>query len=100
MRIQTACAVLCSTPPWLINSVVHNLNQSNPEVTLTDEQQPDSSTLNEGSTPEEGSKQHALNFALEPDDANRLANLCGNLDSHTQQIANHYDIEIFNRGAS
>jgi phosphate starvation-inducible PhoH-like protein len=98
MRTQTACAVLCSTPPWLINSVVHNLNQSNPEVTLTDEQQPDSSTLNEGSTPEEGSKQHALNFALEPDDANRLANLCGNLDSHTQQIANHYDIEIFNRG--
>ena len=59
---------------------------------MTDEQQQDKST------PEESGKQHALNFALEPDDASRLANLCGNLDSHTQQIANHYDIEIFNRG--
>lgn len=42
--------------------------------------------------------QHSINFALEPDDATRLANLCGNLDSHIKQIAEHYELSIFNRG--
>jgi phosphate starvation-inducible PhoH-like protein len=37
-------------------------------------------------------------FFLEPDDARRLANLCGDLDSHIKQIASHFQIRVFNRG--
>ncbi|EAT11429.1 PhoH family protein [Bermanella marisrubri] len=37
-------------------------------------------------------------FHLEPDDARRLANLCGQTDSHIKQIAKHFNIKIFNRG--
>ncbi|MDF1762731.1 MAG: PhoH family protein [Oleibacter sp.] len=39
-----------------------------------------------------------MNFILEPDDAARLANLCGNLDSNIKHIADHYDLDIYNRG--
>lgn len=35
---------------------------------------------------------------LEPEDATRLANLCGNLDAHIRQIGDHYRIRIYNRG--
>ena len=58
---------------------------------MSDEQQ--SST-----SPEPTAKQHAVSFTLEPDDASRLANLCGNLDGHIKQIADHYELDIFNRG--
>ncbi|MGR6871359.1 PhoH family protein [Pseudomonas sp. HK3] len=37
-------------------------------------------------------------FRLEPDDARRLANLCGDLDSHIKQVASHFNVRIFNRG--
>lgn len=37
-------------------------------------------------------------FYLEPDDARRLANLCGDLDSHIKQVASHFQIRVFNRG--
>lgn len=37
-------------------------------------------------------------FKLEPDNARRLANLCGHLDSHLKQIASHFDVRVFNRG--
>jgi phosphate starvation-inducible PhoH-like protein len=37
-------------------------------------------------------------FTLEPDDALRLANLCGHLDGHLHQIAEHFRLEIYNRG--
>ena len=37
-------------------------------------------------------------FYLEPDDTRRLANLCGDLDSHIKQIASHFQIRVFNRG--
>jgi phosphate starvation-inducible PhoH-like protein len=42
--------------------------------------------------------QHSSSFVLEPDDAQRLANLCGHFDSHIEQIADHYDLSIYNRG--
>ncbi len=37
-------------------------------------------------------------FSLEPDNARRLANLCGHLDSHIKQIAQHFGVKVFNRG--
>lgn len=42
--------------------------------------------------------QHSLQFVLEPDDSSALANLCGHLDSHLHQIAQHYQLTIYNRG--
>jgi phosphate starvation-inducible PhoH-like protein len=35
---------------------------------------------------------------LQPEDASRLANLSGHLDSHIRQIADHYQLVIYNRG--
>lgn len=37
-------------------------------------------------------------FLLQPDNPQRLANLCGNLDSHLIQIARYFDLKIYNRG--
>lgn len=37
-------------------------------------------------------------FKLEPDNARRLASLCGHLDSHLKQIANHFNVHLLNRG--
>ena len=45
------------------------------------------------------SAKHGITFRVEPEDAKRLANLCGQLDSHIKQIANHFKIKIYNRGA-
>ena len=42
---------------------------------------------------------HGITFRVEPEDAKRLANLCGQLDSHIKQIANHFKVKIYNRGA-
>jgi phosphate starvation-inducible PhoH-like protein len=41
---------------------------------------------------------HSLSFQLEPDDAKRLANLCGHYNSHLEQIAESYRLEIYSRG--
>lgn len=41
---------------------------------------------------------HTLNFFLEPDDAQRLANLCGRYNNHIEQIADFYNLELYNRG--
>lgn len=49
-------------------------------------------------TPDDARKQHTISFTLEPEDAARLSNLCGNLDAHLNQIADHYDLNIYNRG--
>lgn len=38
------------------------------------------------------------NFVLEPTDNHRLANLCGQFDSHLRQIENRLGVEINNRG--
>lgn len=38
------------------------------------------------------------NLALEPDDAQRLANLCGPFDEHLRQIELRLGVEINNRG--
>jgi phosphate starvation-inducible PhoH-like protein len=46
-----------------------------------------------------GSAKHGITFRVEPDDTKRLANLCGQLDSHLKQIANHFKLKIYNRGA-
>ena len=46
-----------------------------------------------------GLTSHSLTFRLEPEDAQRLANLCGQLDSHIKQIADHFDLKIYSRGA-
>ena len=40
-----------------------------------------------------------LKFQLTPDDNERLANLCGQLDEHLRQIERHFGIEINNRGS-
>lgn len=40
----------------------------------------------------------AHNIILEPNDARRLANLCGQFDQHLRQIEQRLDIEIRNRG--
>lgn len=45
------------------------------------------------------SAKHGITFHVEPNDAKRLSNLCGQLDSHIKQIANHFKIKIYNRGA-
>lgn len=45
------------------------------------------------------SAKHGITFHVEPDDVKRLANLCGQLDSHIKQIAKHFKIKIYNRGA-
>jgi phosphate starvation-inducible PhoH-like protein len=45
------------------------------------------------------SAKHGITFRVEPDDVKRLANLCGQLDSHIKQIANHFKIKIYNRGS-
>ena len=58
------------------------------------------STGDAASQTTDGAKQqHVISFTLEPEDAARLSSLCGNLDSHIQQIANHYDLNIYNRGS-
>lgn len=41
---------------------------------------------------------HSTSFFLEPDDTSRLANLCGQFDSHLEQIADYFGIQIYNRG--
>lgn len=48
---------------------------------------------------ETSSSAHGVRFHLEPENVERLANLCGQLDSHIKQIAEHYQIKVFNRGA-
>ncbi len=45
------------------------------------------------------SAKHGITFRVEPDDTKRLANLCGQLDSHIKQIANHFKLKIYNRGS-
>ncbi|WP_036537246.1 PhoH family protein [Oceanobacter kriegii] len=40
-----------------------------------------------------------ITLELIPEEAHRLSNLCGNLDSHIKQIAAHFDLTIYNRGA-
>tara|TARA_Y100001949_G_C15960926_1_gene319205 strand:+ start:321 stop:1373 length:1053 start_codon:yes stop_codon:yes gene_type:complete len=51
------------------------------------------------STPEQATPNNNVHHvSLEPEDANRLANLCGNLDAHIRQISDHYQIKIYNRG--
>lgn len=39
------------------------------------------------------------NFTLTPDNAQQLARLCGLLDEHLHQIAEHFEVKIYNRGA-
>ncbi len=41
---------------------------------------------------------NALTITLEPNDARRLARLCGQFDQHLRQIENRLNIEIRNRG--
>lgn len=41
---------------------------------------------------------HTLNFSLEPDDAQRLSNLCGHYNNHIEQIADFYNLEVYSRG--
>jgi phosphate starvation-inducible PhoH-like protein len=40
----------------------------------------------------------ALDLVLEPDEGNRIANLCGPFDAHLRQIEMHLGVEIRNRG--
>lgn len=45
------------------------------------------------------SNQSTLSITLEPQDNQRLANLCGQLDEHLRQIEKNLGVEINNRGA-
>lgn len=42
----------------------------------------------------------AIEFTLEPQDNDRLANLCGQFDEHMRQIEQRLDVQIRNRGNS
>lgn len=53
----------------------------------------------ETTDPNNSQARHGITFRLEPEDAQRLSNLCGQLDSHIRQIAEHYNLTIYNRGA-
>jgi len=64
---------------------------------LSEEQLPQDNA-DEATDNASASKQHSITFSLEPDDAARLSNLCGHLDGHIKQIADRYELEIFNRG--
>ena len=44
------------------------------------------------------SRPDSVDFALDPEDNERLANLCGQLDQHLRQIERRLGIEISNRG--
>ena len=43
-------------------------------------------------------KPDSLSLILEPEDNQRLTNLCGQFDQHLRQIETHFDVEISNRG--
>ena len=44
------------------------------------------------------SNRYTLALHLEPEDNQRLTNLCGQFDQHLRQIEKHFDTEISNRG--
>ena len=73
------------------------------ETIATPDSEPASSDANNGSngnlTNTQINAKHGITFRIEPEDAKRLANLCGQLDSHIKQIANHFKLKIYNRGA-
>tara|TARA_R110000868_G_scaffold750_3_gene5475 strand:+ start:13299 stop:14375 length:1077 start_codon:yes stop_codon:yes gene_type:complete len=50
------------------------------------------------STPASVAEISVQTLELQPENASRLANLSGNLDSHIRQIADHYQLVIYNRG--
>lgn len=53
------------------------------------------STSQSGSVSEP--KRHAISFSLEPENNERLTNLCGQFDQHLKQLEAHFDVEINNR---
>jgi phosphate starvation-inducible PhoH-like protein len=67
----------------------------NDKLAVQNEKPTDSDSVNNSN----GSAKHGITFRVEPDDTKRLANLCGQLDSHLKQIANHFKLKIYNRGA-
>jgi len=46
----------------------------------------------------EENKPDSISLILEPEDNQRLTNLCGQFDQHLRQIETHFDVEISNRG--
>jgi phosphate starvation-inducible PhoH-like protein len=61
-------------------------------------EEPASSKNNSNNTANTSAK-HGITFRVEPEDTKRLANLCGQLDGHIKQIADHFKLKIYNRGA-
>lgn len=49
-------------------------------------------------TPPEAEHPQSLDFILEPEDNQRLRNLCGQLDEHLRQLEQRLGIEVSNRG--
>ena len=43
------------------------------------------------------SNRHSLSLHLEPEDNQRLTNLCGQFDQHLHQIEKHFDVTVSNR---
>ena len=58
----------------------------------------DSNLTNTSVADAKTNKQHSMSFSLEPDNAQRLANLCGQLDSNIKHIAEHYQLAVYSRG--
>ncbi|WP_131907091.1 PhoH family protein [Cocleimonas flava] len=59
--------------------------------------------MTKAASPADGSKhvtdsnRHSLSLHLEPEDNQRLTNLCGQFDQHLHQIEKHFDVIVSNR---
>ncbi|GAA0396125.1 PhoH family protein [Cocleimonas flava] len=59
--------------------------------------------ITKAASPADGSKhvtdsnRHSLSLHLEPEDNQRLTNLCGQFDQHLHQIEKHFDVIVSNR---
>jgi phosphate starvation-inducible PhoH-like protein len=68
------------------------------ELAVLNEEQNEAQAQANSATPSKSAK-HGITFRVEPEDVKRLANLCGQLDCHIIQIAEHFKLKVYNRGA-
>lgn len=68
------------------------------ELAVLNEEQDKEQTQAYDEAPSKSAK-HGITFRVEPEDVKRLANLCGQLDCHIRQVAEHFKLKVYNRGA-
>jgi phosphate starvation-inducible PhoH-like protein len=68
------------------------------ELAVLNEEQNKEQTQAYDEAPSKSAK-HGITFRVEPEDVKRLANLCGQLDCHIRQVAEHFKLKVYNRGA-